>query len=176
MIQDFVGDGRQFGLDVDYSFDGDKLRGTGGALRQALPFLGRNFFVLYGDSYLDIAFMPPLLAFRRSHAPALMTVFRNNGLWDTSNVLFDGARVVRYDKRSPTSDMHYIDYGLGILTDDVLVGWPTEAFDLSDVYAASANAGRLAGFEVTRRFYEIGTPEGLAENGTSFERGCHERE
>ena len=35
-----------------YSFDGPELRGTGGAVHQALPLLGETFFVLYGDSYL----------------------------------------------------------------------------------------------------------------------------
>ena len=94
--------------------------GTGGALRRALPLLGETFFVLYGDSYLDIALAPIALAFHRQGLPALMTVLRNEGRWDTSNVLFDGARVVRYDKRAPSPDMRYIDYGLGLLTAEVL--------------------------------------------------------
>jgi len=167
MIRDFVSDGRQFGLDVAYSFDGPMLMGTGGALRRALPLLGETFFVLYGDTYLDVAFAPILLAFRRSRAPALMTVLRNEGRWDTSNALFDGARVVRYDKCAPTSDMRYIDYGLGILSDNVFSDWNANlSFDLADVYAKLAADGRLAGYEVTRRFYEIGTPEGLAQTDT----------
>ena len=116
MIREFVGDGARFDLTVEYSFDGDRLLGTGGALRQALPLLPDTFFVLYGDSYLDIAFEPVLAAFRRCGAAAMMTVFRNEGRWDTSNVLFDGQRVVRHDKRAPTPDMQYIDYGLGIFT------------------------------------------------------------
>ena len=107
--------------------------------------LGDTFFVLYGDNYLDVALGPIALAFRRRGLPALMTVFRNSGQWDTSNVLFDGARVVRYDKRAPTPDMHYIDYGLGLLTSDVLTCENVEQpFDLSDVYASLAAAGRLA--------------------------------
>ena len=167
MIRDFVSDGRQFGLDVAYSFDGPMLMGTGGALRRALPLLGETFFVLYGDSYLDVALAPILLAFRRSRAPALMTVLRNEGRWDTSNVLFDGARVVRYDKRAPSSDMRYIDYGLGVLSDSALSCWNAGlSFDLADVYAKLAARGRLAGYEVTRRFYEIGTLEGLAQTDT----------
>src|SRR5262249_660102 len=52
-VVDFVGDGSRFGLKVDYSFDGDKLAGTGGAIVNALPLLGDAFFVAYGDSYLD---------------------------------------------------------------------------------------------------------------------------
>ncbi len=163
-VRDFVGDGGRFGLDVAYSFDGDVLMGTGGALRLAMPLLGDAFFVLYGDSYLDVALAPIALAFRRHGLPALMTVFRNEGRWDTSNVLFDGTRVVRYDKRAPSAEMRYIDYGLGILTAEVLARESAERpFDLSDVYAVLATSGRLAGYEVTRRFYEIGTPAGLAE-------------
>lgn len=164
MIRDVVGDGSAFDLEVAYSFDGDRLQGTGGALRRALPVLGKTFFVLYGDSYLDIDYNAVLSAFGREHAPALMTVFRNDGQWDTSNVIFDGHRVVRYTKRELTPDMHYIDYGLGILTDSVLADRPVGvAFDLADIYTKLATAGTLAGYEVERRFYEIGTVSGLAE-------------
>jgi MurNAc alpha-1-phosphate uridylyltransferase len=171
-IRDFVADGSSFGIDVAYSFDGATLLGTGGALRRALPLLGQTFFVLYGDSYLDIPFAPVLDAFRRSRRPALMTVFRNEGRWDTSNVLFDGAHVVRHDKRAPRPDMHYIDYGLGILTSGVLAHRDaTRGFDLTDVYAELAAAGQLAGYEVTRRFYEIGTPAGLAETDAYLKGG-----
>ena len=102
-IEAYIGDGRRFGLRVAYSLDGDVLMGTGGALRRALPLLGEAFFVLYGDSYLDVAMPPIELAFHRQNLPALMTVFRNEGRWDTSNVLFDGSRVIRYDKRTPSS-------------------------------------------------------------------------
>jgi MurNAc alpha-1-phosphate uridylyltransferase len=164
MIRDYVGDGERFGLEISYSFDGERLLGTGGALRRALPLLDAAFFVLYGDSYLDIDYRAVFAAFNRSGARALMTVYRNDGRWDTSNVQFDGSRVVRYDKRAPTPDLRYIDYGLGILSAQVLAEKSEdEAFDLADVYAALAASGQLAGYEVMRRFYEIGTLDGLAE-------------
>jgi NDP-sugar pyrophosphorylase family protein len=162
MIEAHIGDGGRFGLSVRYSFDGAKLLGTGGALRRALPLLGDDFFVLYGDSYLEIAYASVQAAYRDSRNPALMTVFRNEGQWDTSNVRFDGKNVVRYDKRHPTADMKFIDYGLGMLSSDVLRAASSEAFDLSEIYATLAAEGRLAGFEATTRFYEIGTPSGLA--------------
>jgi MurNAc alpha-1-phosphate uridylyltransferase len=163
MIEAHIGDGARFGLSVSYSFDGERLLGTGGALRRALPLLGQHFFVLYGDSYLDIAYAPVQAAYRQSGLPGLMTVFRNEGRWDTSNVLYDGKRVMRYDKGHPTSDMKFIDYGLGILTGDTLRASKDDAFDLSDLYGALAREGKLAGFEAAERFYEIGTPTGLAE-------------
>ena len=162
MIEAHIGDGSRFGLSVRYSFDGEKLLGTGGALRRALPLLGDDFFVLYGDSYLEIDYAAVQAAYRDSAKPALMTVFRNEGQWDTSNVLFDGKKIVRYDKRTPTADMKYIDYGLGILSSDLLKHRGSETFDLADIYAELVGEDRLAGFEATKRFYEIGTPSGLA--------------
>ncbi len=93
-----------------------------------------------------------------------MSVFKNEGRWDTSNVVYDGARILLYDKRQRRSDMDYIDFGLGLLKREVLAGWPAgEVFDLADIYRALAAEGRLAGWESPRRFYEIGTPEGLAD-------------
>jgi len=174
-IREFVGDGANFGLQVAYSFDGDRLLGTGGALRHALPLLGEAFFVLYGDSYLDVALQPIELAFRRHGLPALMTVFRNDGRWDTSNVVYDGVRIIYHDKRARRSDTRYIDYGLGVLTAGALAGENAEQpFDLGEVYSGLAARDMLAGYEVFQRFYEIGTPAGLAETDRYLREGTME--
>src|ERR1700683_1184063 len=95
-IKEFVGDGASLGLQVAYSFDGDRLLGTAGALRHALPLLGEAFFVLYGDSYLDVALHSIELAFQRRGLPALMTVFRKEGRWDTRNVVEGGVGGISY--------------------------------------------------------------------------------
>jgi NDP-sugar pyrophosphorylase family protein len=166
-INSFVGDGSRFGCHVRYAADGDRLLGTGGALRQALPLLGAQFFVMYGDSYLDIAFQPVYEAFLRAKCPALMTVFRNSNRWDTSNVEFKDGLVRRYDKVNRTPAMHYIDYGLGVLSAGVVAHRPTGTpFDLAELYRDLAEREQLAGYEVRQRFYEMGSPAGLAETAT----------
>jgi NDP-sugar pyrophosphorylase family protein len=163
-IETFVGDGTQFGCRIRYSYDGPGLLGTGGAICRALHLLGSRFWVMYGDSYLTVAFGPILEAYRRSGVPGLMTVFANHGCWDTSNVEFVNGRIVRYDKSVHTPAMQYIDYGLGLFSADVFHRWPgAAAFDLSHLQARLAEGGELAGYEVTERFYEIGSPSGLAE-------------
>ena len=140
------------------------MLGTGGALKQALPLLGERFFVLYGDSYLPIDYGSVARAFLESGKPALMTVFKNDGRWDTSNVWFEEGEIRLYDKTSRTAKMRHIDYGLGILSDEVLKEWQAaEAFDLASLYQQLVAKNQLAGYEVTQRFYEIGSPEGLAE-------------
>ncbi len=89
----------EFGLKVDYSHDGPAPAGTAGAVRGALPLLGEAFFVLYGDTYLRIDYGAVQDAFGASGLPALMTVLRNEGRWDTSNSSFADGRVVSHDKR-----------------------------------------------------------------------------
>jgi NDP-sugar pyrophosphorylase family protein len=164
MIEQEFGDGRNFGVKLSYSFDGPELLGTGGALKKALPLLGQHFLVLYGDSYLPIDYVAPVRAFAASGKLGLMTVFRNEGRWDTSNVWFRDGTIKCYSKEERTPEMHHIDYGLGILDSKTLAPWPDgKAFDLADVYRDLVSRNELAGFEVEQRFYEIGSPEGLAE-------------
>jgi NDP-sugar pyrophosphorylase family protein len=164
MIEQEFGDGRNFGMELNYSFDGPVLLGTGGALKKALPLLGHRFFVLYGDSYLPIDYASPARAFVTSGKLGLMTVFRNEGRWDTSNVWFQDGVIKSYSKKERTPEMRYIDYGLGMLDSKALAPWSDgKAFDLADVYRDLICRSELAGFEVEQRFYEIGSPEGLAE-------------
>lgn len=164
MIEEEFGNGNSLGMELSYSYDGPDLLGTGGALKKALPLLGDNFLVLYGDSYLPIDYAGPARAFAANGKPALMTVFRNDNRWEPSNVWFEEGEIRRYDKRKLTPEMKHIDYGLGVLRAEVLSPWPEgKAFDLADVYQDLIGQHALAGYEVDRRFYEIGSPGGLAE-------------
>jgi NDP-sugar pyrophosphorylase family protein len=163
-VEALVGDGAAFGLDVSCSYDGDRLLGTGGALRTALPLLGDRFLVLYGDSYLDCDYAAIARAFVESGRAGLMTVYRNLGRFDASNVVFRDGRIVRYTKGVRDLEMEHIDYGLGALHASALAPYPAgEPLDLARVYQDLLAKGELAGFEVGQRFYEIGSPEGLEE-------------
>jgi NDP-sugar pyrophosphorylase family protein len=163
-VRDFVGDGSEFGLSTSFSFDGEKLLGTAGALKKAEPLLGDVFWVVYGDAYLDLDLRPIWASFQLSKQPALMTTFRNDGRWDKSNVLFRDGRIVVYDKNSADPAMKHIDYGLLILRRQVLDAVPAgQETDLADVLSALVLQGAVAGFEVRERFYEIGSPQGLCE-------------
>lgn len=154
----------KFGVKLDYSFDGPKLLGTGGAIQRALPLLGGEFFVLYGDSYLPVDYAPIADFFQRSGKPGLMTVYRNEGKFDTSNVVFADGEIKVYDKKSRLPEMRHIDYGLSLFKATVFDAYAADqAFDLAEVMGRLVREKRLAGFEVRERFYEIGSPAGLAE-------------
>jgi NDP-sugar pyrophosphorylase family protein len=164
MVQREFGDGAAHGVQLDYSFDGPVLLGTGGALKLALPKLGERFFVLYGDSYLPIPFAPIAEFFERSGKLGLMTVYRNEGRYDTSNVIFGDGEIKVYDKKQRLPEMRHIDYGLSLFRREVFERYPADKpFDLADVMRALVAEKQLAGFEVRERFYEIGSHAGLEE-------------
>ena len=164
MIRDFVGKGDSFGVEVEFVFDGDRLLGTGGAIRKALSHLGDSFFVLYGDSYLTCDYAAVQASFRESAKQALMTVFFNDGQWDTSNVEFVDGKILDYDKKKLTPRMRYIDYGLGIFQAAAFELVPTgKPYDLYELYKQLLSKGYLAAFEVGERFYEVGSLGGIEE-------------
>ncbi len=164
MIVDRYGDGAKWGVQIDYAFDGPKLLGTGGALIAALPKLGKQFYVLYGDSYLPIDYRAVGDFFLHSGKLGLMTVYENQGRYDTSNVEFGGGEIKIYDKKIKTPAMHHIDYGLGVFRAAAFDGFARDTVvDLAAVQQALVARHQLAGNEMRERFYEIGSPEGLIE-------------
>ena len=163
-IRERYGDGSSWDMQIEYSFDGPVLLGTGGALIRALPRLGGAFYVLYGDSYLPIDYGAVGEHFLRSGRLGLMTVFENRGRFDASNVCFEDGSIRVYDKRHPLPSKRHIDYGLGVFRAAAFDGFPRDTpVDLADVQGALVARGELAGYEIFQRFYEIGSPGGLAE-------------
>ncbi len=142
--------------------EGERLRGTAGALRLARDqgVLDESFFVIYGDSFLPVEFGPVWRAFQASGQPALMTVLHNEGRWGRGNAIYQPGRVVLYDKAAAPG-LQYIDYGLSCFRRDAFDDL-TQA-DLADVFHHLSLQGRLAGFQVHERFYEIGSPAGLRD-------------
>ncbi len=163
-IEDFVGDGSQYDLSVIFSDDGEKLLGTGGAVKKALPLLEEEFFVTYGDTYLTVNFKDVYEYFRTQQSLGLMTVFKNCNAWDKSNIVFKGRQIVRYDKKNKTEDMDYIDYGMGILKKSSFSAMVSkDVFDLAELYQGMISKKQMSAYEVPERFYEIGSMSGLAD-------------
>jgi NDP-sugar pyrophosphorylase family protein len=172
MIQRDFGDGNAFGLRLDYSFDGPKPLGTGGAIKRALPLLGNEFFVLYGDSYLPVEYRPIAEFFQHSGKLGCMTVYRNEGRYDTSNVVFRDGEIAVYDKKNRPPEMRHIDYGLSLFKAAVFNSYSADQpFDLAEVMSKLVRQKQLAGFEVRERFYEMGSPAGLSELETLLKTG-----
>ena len=161
-----LGDGGRFGLDITYVPDGEVPAGTAGGIRRCLPHLDKRFLVLYGDTYLDVDFCSVFKAFEAQPLPGLMTVLQNKDTHERSNCVVRDGRVVAYNKASPSPDAAFVDYGLLAFDSSVFSLW--DHSDLSDIQQAMAEAGDMAAVEVANRYFEIGTPQSLAETEKFF--------
>jgi NDP-sugar pyrophosphorylase family protein len=175
-IEKFVGDGSDFGIKVQYSYDGDKLLGTGGALINAIEFLDEIFFVTYGDTLLDVSYVDVFNTLKNasSQYSGIVTVLENKNQWDKSNTQFKNGKILAHNKKSQVGEMNYIDYGLSMFRKKDYAEWIGSiengtSIDLSDAISFFAQKGKLLGYEVKSRFYEIGTPESLFETTKMIE-------
>jgi len=152
------------GLDIHYIYDGEQLLGTGGCIKNAITYLPEEFFILYGDSYLDINYAEVYNTYLFSEKSALLTIYKNQGLWDSSNVEMENNKIKLYSKKNINNNMAYIDYGLSIISpkvfDKINLDIP---FDLSVIYEYLSKRKMLASFEAKNRFYEIGSKKGIVE-------------
>ncbi|OGF50377.1 MAG: hypothetical protein A2231_02465 [Candidatus Firestonebacteria bacterium RIFOXYA2_FULL_40_8] len=180
MIEKEFKDGSNLGMSIQYSYDGDKLLGTGGAVRKALPLLSDVFIVMYGDSYLDVDYNAIVEAFNNDKEKPLgmMTVYRNDNKFDKSNIVYKDGRIIAYDKKNKLPGMDYIDWGLSVFRKEAFeevnkaknaskasteTKESKEKFDLEELMKILIAKKKMAGYEVRDRFYEIGSVEGLEE-------------
>ena len=169
MVRDYLGTGERWDIDITCVEDGDKPLGTAGAIRNAVDqgALKGGFFVLYGDSYLKVD-LRDIWRVSENGIHPIMTVFKNDGQWDTCNVLMKDGKLDLFEKDAAgeiKAKMSHIDYGLSVLSEDVILQMvPSgEAWDLATVQHDLSLQGRLMGYEVFDRFYEIGSPQGLLD-------------
>jgi histidinol-phosphate phosphatase family protein len=167
MIEEHFGDGSSRDISITYSYDGEKLLGTGGAVRRALDLLEDDFLLIYGDSFMDIDYAETLYRYERGKAAgarALMSVLGNNDRFDKSNVVMKDGAIALYDKHNTTPEMDHIDYGVCMYERSLFESYPEDtAFDIAQILHELSVKGQLAAQKVTKRFYEIGSPESLAE-------------
>lgn len=163
-IEAYFGDGGQFGVNLEYSHEKTELLGTAGALKNAERFLEDRFFVIYGDSYLFIDFATAMSYFDRLDKLGLMVVYKNDDRYERSNVVVEGGLVGRYSKADRTEEMVYVDYGASILRRKALELVPhNHVYSLERLFPRLIREKQLLAYEVNKRFYQIGSPEGLEE-------------
>jgi NDP-sugar pyrophosphorylase family protein len=163
LVQRHFGDGRDFGVKIRYSHDGPKLLGPAGALKRAEPLLGDAFFVTYGDAYLRAPYADVMGALLASRKLGLMTAFRNDNRHGRSDLQVRGGYVVRYEKHS-AERLRWINYGVIALRKAALKLVPAgREVNEEEFYRALIARRELLSYSVTKRFYEIGNPDSLAE-------------
>lgn len=163
-IERYFGNGREFGVNLEYSHERGQLLGTAGALKNARGLLQEIFFTMYGDSYLSLDFARVLAYFESQDELALMTVYKNNNQWERSNTVIEGNMVYKFSKKERTKGMVYIEYGANIFRKKALKLIPEDQpYSLEDLFLRLIEQNELLAYEVDKRFYQIGSPQGLAE-------------
>ena len=162
-IESHFGNGKKHGMNIRYSHEDTPL-GTAGALKKAEKLLDDPFFTMYGDSYVFLDFGQIMSYFQSQEKLALMTVYKNHNRYDRSNTEVEGNLVKNYNKKERTNNMVYIDYGVNIFRKEVLGMIPeNQSYSLEKLFPQLIKQEELLAFEVNKRFYEIGSLQGLKE-------------
>jgi len=162
-IKKYVGDGKKFNLNVKYSFE-KKLLGTGGAVKNAFSLIKKDFFIMYGDTYLPVNLIKIQEKYIRLKSKSLITIYENHNKLDKSNVFFNGKSII-YNKNNYLKKMKYIEYGVSIFSKKIFNYFNNKKkFDLSDVFYFLSKKKLLNYYVVKKRFYEIGSISGLKDS------------
>ena len=170
-IEEHFNEYKYKGLNITVVADGKELLGTGGAISNILKILPKSFFVLYGDTYLPIDFKALVDFHKNKINPenSLLTIYKNNSKLDVSNIIYENNVIIKYSKTKLEKKMKHIDYGLSIMTQEAFTTYRHDRFfDLGDLYEFLVEHKLIHPYLATERFYEIGTPESLAETNQYF--------
>jgi NDP-sugar pyrophosphorylase family protein len=167
MIREHFEDGKELGVSIRYSSEGDRLLGPIGALKLAERLLGKRFFVTYGDAFPTLDYRGMMDALREQEELAVMAVYKNDGRLGRRDVVVDDGFVAVYDKMRSSPGMEWTNFGVTAMKKEALSSVKRgRVYDEMSFYGSLVKSRQLRAFEVGERFYEIGSDASLKE----FER------
>ena len=163
-IEGYIKKNNYFNVNISFYYDGNQLRGTGGSILQSINKFPENFFVLYGDTLLQIDLNDMYNFYDKNNHQITMSIYKNKSMYDKSNVQKLSHNKITYNKDNLQNDMSYIDYGISILNKKIFISNTDKTLtDLSSFYKGISSKNKLFGYEVFKRFYEIGSFEGIKQ-------------
>lgn len=146
-------------MNVKLISDGKKPLGTGGAVINSLNYLKKNFFIIYGDSYLRFNLNKLCL----NKNISTMGILKNIDKYDKSNVLLKRGNYIKYDKiNNKSKKFSYIDYGVSYVSNKLFTKYKkNKKIDLSLIFSEISKKNLLKGYVIKKRFYEIGSYNGI---------------
>lgn len=161
-IEAVIGGGHDLGMTIRYVEDGPTPRGTGGAIRAALPIQSPLFFTLYGDVLID--FDPAVMLKTLDDTISLGCMGVTAQHRERHNVEYFNHYILRYDNAGPLGAMNRIDAGVHLFHTSAFQYWPQGlTFPLDLVFQRLILAKALAGVSLAGPVQQIGTPDGLEE-------------
>jgi len=168
-----VGDGRDLGARVRYSWE-PVILGSGGGPRLARPLLGaESFWIVNGDTLTDVTLGPLADAHAESGACVTLALVPNHEFARYGGVhLDDERRVTRFTRRGPASEgsYHFIGVQLvdGVVFDVVRAG--EVASSIGGIYDAliASSPGAVRGFVSDASFFDVGTVDDYRRTHDAF--------
>lgn len=154
-IRDHLGDGRSFGVTIEYSEERPELLETGGGILQALPLLGNGpFLVINGDVWTECSLAPPAFEHRQlAHLVLVINPAHNRG----GDFALDGNKL-----RSSGEEMLTFS-GIGWYRAELFAGRKSGQFPLAPLLRDAIEDDRIRGHLCDARWMDVGTPQRLAQ-------------
>ena len=163
-IRDYFGDGKKFGVNIKYSAE-KNLMGTGGAIKLAEKYLQDDFFVIYGDSYLELDYGRLMQFHKKINKTGVLAVYNNKSkTFVKNNVEIDRhGYVAGYNKKNQGKKMNYVDAGVLVFKKSILKHIPSnKKISLEeDIFPKLIKMNGLHSFKSKNRFYDVGTMQRL---------------
>lgn len=139
-----------------------KKLGTGGAIINAKKYLDNIFFIIYGDSYLDINYVSLYKKLKKSNnANGLITVINSKLVKDhTPNILIKNKKII---DKSNNVKFNYIDFGLIVLKKQSISKLKLKKFSLDSIILDLIKKNQMIFVDMKKKFYEIGSVQGIKE-------------
>jgi len=163
-IKEYFGDGRNLGMNIQYSFEKKPL-GTGGALKNAEDLLEDEFMVLNGDTFLDMDYQGLIQSFYRMKKCGMVVCFKNQPKMMKNNIeIDDKKKIIKYSK-AVEEKANTVDAGVQIFKKEVLeLILPHKKISLEEeTYPVLIQKNQLVGYITPQKFYDIGTLKQLKE-------------
>jgi MurNAc alpha-1-phosphate uridylyltransferase len=158
-----IGDGRPYGASIVYSHESEGGLETGGGIYKALPLLEDDLFaVVNGDILTDYPFarLPATL-----QGLAHLVLVNNPPHHPQGDFCLQGSRVSEQGAARLTFS------GIGVYHKALFAGCTAGKFPLAPLLRAAMARGQVSGEHYTGDWWDIGTPERLAEIDRQFRQG-----
>ena len=162
VIIDYFGDGRRWGIKIDYSVSGpDDL--TASRVRLARSKIEPCFLLMYCDNYWPMQIDGMWEQYVASKMPAMITVYSNKDNYSRDSVRIGANnKVVVFDRSRTIPGLKGVEISYAILDKSVLELLPEqdELFEVA-IYPELVKLRQLAAYVSDHRYYSVGSHERL---------------
>jgi histidinol-phosphate phosphatase family protein len=173
-IIDYFGDGSKFDVNIEYYHEAELL-GTGGALYYIKDKLEDDFFLLYGDIFLNVDFARMMKFHKKNKSDATLFVHPNSHPYDSALVVEKDSLVVGWDHKNLDRKHDYknlVNSGIYVLTKRIIVGLDGTKKDLeTDILIPQIDSANIFSYRSTEYAKDMGTPDRLIKVNQDYENG-----